>query len=552
MNESFFQDESDPNCGCNAGGNGTPTNPDYTTNPVQNPNAVYVVVDWNNIVGRPPEFDTADSLLTFVLANITPQNFNDSAEIDFTYSAPNVTAVLKTTGVAAGIYKSVTVDAKGRVTTGTNPTTLSGFGITNAYTKTEVDGLLNLETLATVTARGAVTASPIQTGGIDALGFCQLGTGGSIVTVSGNDFNVDSADCNISDGLPTLNYTQTGPDGVTTNGGISGITIGRGSLDEAWIVWDEAFLGWKAGTSGLLRPLAYREDTPTNNWVAVWEAANNRFKTVDPSTIAGGSYIQNQTSSNQTGGARVSGAIYAVTGFRAAGPTLFYSSGTFGTQTGILGPTSITYNGVSSTFMMLSGTNTASINGTYLGASLISVTNLAGQTTTAGIYAKKTGGIEITDADVRFNVAIPTGTLADTVFMKNITTGRLGEVSSDTIVGGDIMVAGQQTSSSDPTKTLASYTTASDRSYTAIGKVTARNTANGDSATYWVYTKVRNVGGVMTVSTVADVTTPIEDASMTTGSVTIDNSGTDIRLRYSPPASTTVSVRGRLQIQKDS
>jgi phage-related tail fiber protein len=39
---------------------------------------------------------------------------------------------LATTAVAAGTYKSVTVDAYGRVTAGTNPTTLSGYGITDA------------------------------------------------------------------------------------------------------------------------------------------------------------------------------------------------------------------------------------------------------------------------------------------------------------------------------------------------------------------------------------------------------------------------------------
>jgi len=39
---------------------------------------------------------------------------------------------LTNTGVSAGTYQSVTVDAKGRVTAGTNPTTLSGYGITDA------------------------------------------------------------------------------------------------------------------------------------------------------------------------------------------------------------------------------------------------------------------------------------------------------------------------------------------------------------------------------------------------------------------------------------
>jgi hypothetical protein len=39
---------------------------------------------------------------------------------------------LATTGVSASTYKSVTVDAYGRVTAGTNPTTLAGYGITDA------------------------------------------------------------------------------------------------------------------------------------------------------------------------------------------------------------------------------------------------------------------------------------------------------------------------------------------------------------------------------------------------------------------------------------
>lgn len=45
---------------------------------------------------------------------------------------------LKNTGTA-GTYKSVTTDSQGRVISGTNPTTIAGFGITDVYTKTEVD-----------------------------------------------------------------------------------------------------------------------------------------------------------------------------------------------------------------------------------------------------------------------------------------------------------------------------------------------------------------------------------------------------------------------------
>lgn len=49
------------------------------------------------------------------------------------------TRALSKTGVAAGTYKSVTVDVKGRVSAGTNPTTLAGYGIKDAYPKSTSD-----------------------------------------------------------------------------------------------------------------------------------------------------------------------------------------------------------------------------------------------------------------------------------------------------------------------------------------------------------------------------------------------------------------------------
>jgi phage-related tail fiber protein len=47
------------------------------------------------------------------------------------------------TGVNAGTYRSVTVDKYGRVVGGTNPTTLAGYAITDAFTKTETVDLIN-------------------------------------------------------------------------------------------------------------------------------------------------------------------------------------------------------------------------------------------------------------------------------------------------------------------------------------------------------------------------------------------------------------------------
>ena len=49
-----------------------------------------------------------------------------------TGAATAATIALSNTGVTASTYKSVTVDAQGRVTAGSNPTTLLGYGITDA------------------------------------------------------------------------------------------------------------------------------------------------------------------------------------------------------------------------------------------------------------------------------------------------------------------------------------------------------------------------------------------------------------------------------------
>jgi hypothetical protein len=64
---------------------------------------------------------------------------------------------LATTGVVASTYKSVTVDQWGRVTGGTNPTTLAGFGIGDAYTQAQTDSLLAAKlSLAGGTMSGAI------------------------------------------------------------------------------------------------------------------------------------------------------------------------------------------------------------------------------------------------------------------------------------------------------------------------------------------------------------------------------------------------------------
>ena len=67
----------------------------------------------------------------------------------------SITSTLANSGVTAGTYKSVTVDAKGRVTAGTNPTTLAGYGITDALSANNnlplTQGAVSSATLTTTT-----------------------------------------------------------------------------------------------------------------------------------------------------------------------------------------------------------------------------------------------------------------------------------------------------------------------------------------------------------------------------------------------------------------
>lgn len=127
--------------------------------------------------------DTATDSLTLVAGGnvtITPDATNDKITIaatDTVYTHP-------TSGVAAGTYKSVTVDANGHVTKGTNPTTLSGYGITDAAAKTHshaIADVTNLQaTLDSIDAKLDYTNI--------AYGTCDTAaaTAAKVVTLTGN------------------------------------------------------------------------------------------------------------------------------------------------------------------------------------------------------------------------------------------------------------------------------------------------------------------------------------------------------------------------------
>lgn len=76
----------------------------------------------------------ADTVNGHTVESDVPQNAKFT---DTVYIHPN-------SGVTASTYKSVTVDSKGHVTSGTNPSTLNEYGITDAVSKTELENKVNI------------------------------------------------------------------------------------------------------------------------------------------------------------------------------------------------------------------------------------------------------------------------------------------------------------------------------------------------------------------------------------------------------------------------
>ena len=173
-----------------------------------------------------------------------------------TYSASHANS-----GVTAGTYKSVTVNAKGHITAGSNPTTLSGYGITNAYTKTEVDTIASgkadththpyLSTSTKYAASASVGGSATSAVKLDTSTAGDSNTpvyftGGKPVACTSLDLNTSgsSASCTGNSATATKLQTarkiglSTGATGTATNfDGTGDITIPVTDVKESYLSW---------------------------------------------------------------------------------------------------------------------------------------------------------------------------------------------------------------------------------------------------------------------------------------------------------------------------
>lgn len=78
------------------------------------------------------------------------------------YTHPN-------SGATAGTYKSVTIDAQGHVTGGTNPTTLDGYGITDAAAKSHKHADADITSLNASKLTGTIDIARLPQGALERL-----------------------------------------------------------------------------------------------------------------------------------------------------------------------------------------------------------------------------------------------------------------------------------------------------------------------------------------------------------------------------------------------
>jgi phage-related tail fiber protein len=159
-----------------------------------------------------------------------------------------INATLSPSGVSGGTYRSVTVDTKGRVTAGSNPTTLGGYGITDAQPlDADLTALAGLTSTGLVIRTGDGTAATRTLTGPNAGVTVTNGDG-----VSGNPTLALANDLAAVEGLTTTGIAvRTGTDTWTTrtlSGQTGRITVTNGTATAGNPVIDLTTTGVTSGT----------------------------------------------------------------------------------------------------------------------------------------------------------------------------------------------------------------------------------------------------------------------------------------------------------------
>jgi hypothetical protein len=209
---------------------------------------------------------------------------------------------LATTGVAASTYRSVTVDVYGRVTAGTNPTTLAGYGITDAQ---------GLDADLTAIAGVSTTGILVRTGAGTA-------TTRTLSTASSARITVTNGD-GVS-GNPTLDLATT-------------VTAGT-AMKITYDVYGRVTAGATASLSDLSNVVL---TTPTNGQLLQYNGTN--WVNASLNTVVSSAYVTRETPSGTINGTN---AIFVLANNPVTGQESVYVNGVL--QNGASNDYSIQYN----------------------------------------------------------------------------------------------------------------------------------------------------------------------------------------------------------------
>jgi len=177
---------------------------------------------------------------------------------------------LATTGVIADTYKSVSVDAYGRVTGGTNPTTLAGFGIGDAYTQTQTNSLLNAKlslTGGTMSAALAMGTNKI-TGLGDPTNAQDAATKNYIDTIFGSTTTAAASAAAAASSASAASSSATSASGSASAAAASA-TSAAASFDS----FDDRYLGAKASD-----PTVDNDGNPLLTGALYWNSTVNEMR----------------------------------------------------------------------------------------------------------------------------------------------------------------------------------------------------------------------------------------------------------------------------------
>lgn len=185
---------------------------------------------------------------------------------------------LATTGVVADTYKSVSVDAYGRVTAGTNPTTLAGFGIGDAYTQTQTNSLLAAKlSLAGGTMSGAIAMGTNKITGLgDPTTAQDAATKNYIDTIFGSTATAaaSAAAAASSASAASTSATNAASSATAASGSATSAAASATSAAASYDAFDDRYLGAKASD-----PTVDNDGNALITGALYWNSVGNLMKT---------------------------------------------------------------------------------------------------------------------------------------------------------------------------------------------------------------------------------------------------------------------------------